>query len=151
MNGKKYRIYIDESGNPDLDSSDNPNHRFLSLAGVILDLDYVEATLHPDMEFIKKKYFSHHPDDPVIFHRSEMVRKKSFFNVLRDKTILKKFSKELFFYWLNGITLLLQFVLIKNIIRRHIPNGDTIHITIVWLFYWSVMFFFLKKNLLRVM
>ena len=28
----KYRIYIDETGNPDLDSSDNPNHRFLSLA-----------------------------------------------------------------------------------------------------------------------
>ena len=24
----KYRMYIDESGNPDLNSSDDPNHRF---------------------------------------------------------------------------------------------------------------------------
>ena len=34
----KYRIYIDEVGNPDLASSENPNHRFLSLTGVILEL-----------------------------------------------------------------------------------------------------------------
>jgi hypothetical protein len=25
----KYRIYIDEVGNPDLESCDDPNHRFL--------------------------------------------------------------------------------------------------------------------------
>jgi len=26
----KYCIYIDEVGNPDLESADNPNHRYLS-------------------------------------------------------------------------------------------------------------------------
>ena len=31
----KYRMYIDEVGNPNLGSSDNPNHRFLSLTGVL--------------------------------------------------------------------------------------------------------------------
>lgn len=36
----KYRIYIDEVGNSDLESSDDPNHRFLSLTGVILELGY---------------------------------------------------------------------------------------------------------------
>ena len=36
----KYRIYIDEVGNPDLESCDDPNHRFLSLTGVIVALDY---------------------------------------------------------------------------------------------------------------
>jgi hypothetical protein len=41
----KYRIYIDEVGNPDLASSDNPNHRFLSLTGVILELGHVEAVV----------------------------------------------------------------------------------------------------------
>ena len=40
----KYRIYIDEVGNPDLKSSDNPNHRFLSLTGVILELGYVQQS-----------------------------------------------------------------------------------------------------------
>ncbi len=59
----KYRIYIDEVGNPDLESSDNPNHRFLSLTGVILELGYVQSTVHPQMEELKAKYFRSHPDD----------------------------------------------------------------------------------------
>ena len=62
----KYRIYIDEVGNPDLDSSDNPNHRFLSLTGVILELGHIERVVHPQMEAIKAKFFRSHPDDPVI-------------------------------------------------------------------------------------
>ena len=62
----KYRIYIDEVGNPDLGSSDNPNHRFLSLTGVILELDYVQSILHPQMEKLKEKFFKSHPDEPII-------------------------------------------------------------------------------------
>ena len=68
----KYRIYIDEVGNPDLGSSDNPNHRFLSLTGIILELGYVKAVLHPQMEEIKAKYFNYHPDEPIVFHRKEI-------------------------------------------------------------------------------
>gem|GEM_PF-2254388 len=41
----KYRIYIDEVGNSDLGSSDNPNHRFLSLTGIIFELEYIETTV----------------------------------------------------------------------------------------------------------
>ncbi|HUT24239.1 MAG TPA: hypothetical protein VM492_07865 [Sumerlaeia bacterium] len=41
----KHRIYIDEVGNSDLESSDDPNHRFLSLTGVVLGLDYVGSTV----------------------------------------------------------------------------------------------------------
>ena len=47
IKGLKYRIYIDEVGNPDLESSDNPNHRFLSLTGIILELSHVESIVHP--------------------------------------------------------------------------------------------------------
>jgi len=71
--GMKYRIYIDEVCNPDLESSDNPNHRFLSLTGVVLELGHVESIVHPQMEALKAKYFRSHPDEPVIFHRKEMV------------------------------------------------------------------------------
>jgi len=35
----KYTMYIDEVGNSDLASSENPLHRFLSLTGVIVDED----------------------------------------------------------------------------------------------------------------
>ncbi len=91
----KYRIYIDEVGNPDLGSSDNPNHRFLSLTGVILDLRYVEAVVHPQMESLKAKYFRSHPDEPVIFHRKEMVNAKPPFEILKDREKLNQFDREL--------------------------------------------------------
>ncbi len=41
----KYRMYIDEVGNSDLNSSDNPLHRYLSLTGVIVGLGYVRDIL----------------------------------------------------------------------------------------------------------
>ncbi|MEW6375801.1 MAG: DUF3800 domain-containing protein [Thermodesulfobacteriota bacterium] len=91
----KYRIYIDEVGNPDLESSDNPNHRFLSLTGVVLELVHVESVVHPQMEALKRKYFRSHPDEPVIFHRKEMVNAKPPFECLRDPEIRKKFDYEL--------------------------------------------------------
>lgn len=92
---KKYRIYIDETGNPDLISSENLNHRFLSLTGVIFDLEYVKDILHPEMESLKSKFFNSHPDEPVIFHRKEMVNHKHPFEVLRDPEINRKFNEEL--------------------------------------------------------
>ena len=91
----KYRIYIDEVGNPDLESSDNPNHRFLSLTGVILELEYVESIVHPQMEALKAKFFRSHPDEPVIFHRKEMVNAKPPFECLKDPEIQKIFDREL--------------------------------------------------------
>ena len=91
----KYRIYIDEVGNPDLASSENPNHRFLSLTGVILELGYVEKAVFPQMETLKKTFFGSHPDDPIIFHRKEMVNAVPPFEILKDDTIKKRFDAEL--------------------------------------------------------
>jgi len=91
----KYRIYIDEVGNPDLESSDNPNHRFLSLTGVILDLMHVQNVVHPQLTEIKARYFHSHPDEPVIFHRKEMVNFKAPFECLREDRIRAQFDREL--------------------------------------------------------
>jgi len=91
----KYRIYVDEVGNPDLKSSENIDHRFLSLTGVIVDLNYVKHTLTPELEKLKVKYFDHHPDEPIIFHRKEMLKKKPPFSILKDSRIEIKFNKEL--------------------------------------------------------
>jgi len=91
----KFRIYIDEVGNPDLESSENPNHRFLSLSGVILELDYVQRVVHPQMENLKSRYFSYHPDEPVIFHRAEMVNALPPFQALKDSQLRQSFDDEL--------------------------------------------------------
>jgi len=88
---KKYRIYIDETGNSDLKSSDNPIHRFLTLTGVIISLDYVREVLHPEMESIKNDILGQHPDDPIIFHRKEIINRKYPFEKLRDIKIEKLF------------------------------------------------------------
>ncbi len=91
----KHRIYIDEVGNPDLGSSDDPNHRFLSLTGVIVDLGYVQSTLQPQMEALKAKYFHSHPDEPVIFHRKELVNARPPFEALLDSSTRSAFDQEL--------------------------------------------------------
>lgn len=45
----KYRMYVDEVGNSDIEGSDNPNQRYLSLTGVICELPHVEASIYPVM------------------------------------------------------------------------------------------------------
>ncbi len=91
----KYRIYVDEVGNSDLGSSQNPNHRFLCLTGVIVDLEYVRNTLFPQLEHLKAKYFDYHPDESIIFHRKELLKKKPPFTALHDNEVEKAFNLEL--------------------------------------------------------
>jgi len=91
----KYRMYIDEVGNPDLESSENPLHRFLSLTGVIINLQYVREILHPQMEGLKALYFGSHPDEPVILHRKELLNGKHPFQALRDPEVRSRFDGNL--------------------------------------------------------
>lgn len=91
----KHRLYVDEVGNPDLKSSDNEEHRFLCLTGIIIELEYVKEVIHPELEELKKDFFDSHPDDPIIFHRKELLKRKPPFSVLQDQMIEKKFNKKL--------------------------------------------------------
>lgn len=91
---KKHRIYIDEVGNPDLKNSDDLNHRFLCLSGVIFDLEYVLKVFQPQLERLKEKYFDHHPDEPTILHRKELVGKEGRFCVLKNPILEKSFNQE---------------------------------------------------------
>lgn len=91
----KNRLYVDEVGNPDLESSADENHRFLCLAGVIIELDYVSKVISPQLESLKVKYFSSHPDEPIILHRKELVRRKPPFTVLRDPEIERRFNEDI--------------------------------------------------------
>ncbi len=91
----RFRIYVDEVGNPDLESSSNPNHRFLSLTGVIIEMDHVKTTIFPEMEALKKEFFGFHPDEPVIFHRKEMINFRPPFEILILDEVRKKFDNRL--------------------------------------------------------
>lgn len=91
----KYRLYVDEVGNPDLGSSDKDDHRYLCLTGVAFNLGYVNDVLYPQIEKLKRDFFGSHPDDPIILHRKELIYKKPPFSVLKDPEVEKKFNKEL--------------------------------------------------------
>lgn len=91
----KYRMYIDEVGNSDLGASENPNHRYLSLTGVIIELRYVDRVVSPEMEKLKRKYFTYHVDDPLIFHRKDIVNKRKEYASLRDQMRESDFNKDL--------------------------------------------------------
>jgi len=91
----KYRLYIDEVGNSDLRASQNQNHRYLSLTGVIVSLDYVATDLHPRIEDLKGRYFGVHPDEHVILHRAELVNQRPPFQALQDPQIRAAFDAEL--------------------------------------------------------
>lgn len=88
-------MYIDECGNPGLDTSENPNHRFLSLTGIIIDLDYTSKIIHPQIEKLKIKFFNYHPDEPIVFHRKEMVNHLGPFISLKDDKIRANFDESL--------------------------------------------------------
>jgi hypothetical protein len=66
----EYRLYIDETGNPDLRASTNPNHRYLSLTGIAIRIEDAKTQLFPAFERIKTTYFGQTPGNPVVFHRS---------------------------------------------------------------------------------
>jgi hypothetical protein len=91
----KYRLYVDEVGNADLDSSDDPNHRFLSLTGVIIELDHVAQTVSPQLDTLKRTFFGAHPDDPIILHRKDIVNRRRPFDVLLDDRVRTDFDREL--------------------------------------------------------
>lgn len=77
-----------------LKSSENPNHRYLSLTGIIFELNYVKDVVNPSVENLKQKYFTYHPDEPVILHRKELVNKKYPFNTLQNKKIEDEFNAD---------------------------------------------------------
>jgi len=109
----KYRLYVDEVGNSDLGASNNPNHRYLSLTGVILELGYVQTTVFPQIEELKQRYFNSHPDEPIILHRKELVNKAPPFDSLRDPVVEQSFNQD-FLKLLND----LDYVVITVVIDK---------------------------------
>lgn len=90
-----YRLYIDETGNADLKASQDPNHRYLSLTGIVLHLDVVRDRLIPELQSIKHDIFGSDPDEPLVLHRKELVNKNYPFQALRDPSVETDFNVRL--------------------------------------------------------
>jgi hypothetical protein len=116
----KHRLYIDEVGNSDLGASANENHRYLSLTGVIMSLDYSRLTLQPTVEGIKTRYFKSHPDDPLILHRKDLVNQRPPFHALRDPELRRRFDDEVLALMRDGEYTVISVVIDKlNHLQQH--------------------------------
>jgi hypothetical protein len=90
----RYRLYLDESGDHVFRETEELAHRYLCLLGCwFRNPDYLE--FHEAIEALKSKYLPHHPDDPVILHREDMINARKAFKNLRDAAVRAEFDDAL--------------------------------------------------------
>jgi len=89
-----YRLHLDESGDHVYKVLDNPNHRFLCLLGCwFRNPEYLDFHARP--EAFKKAFLPHHPDDPPVLHREDIVNRRGHFKHLQDPAKAAAFDEEL--------------------------------------------------------
>jgi hypothetical protein len=133
----KYRLYVDEVGNSDMNASLNPVHQYLSLTGIVFELGYVEATVFPAVEGLKRTYFDSHPDDPIILHRKEIVHKNYPFAALRDEETRTAFDRDLLKLLNDLDCVVITVILDKMEYQQQYAHCDSILTVIVWRLCWS--------------
>lgn len=94
MTSKRYRLYIDESGDHTYSGIDEPEKRYLGITGVIFESEYYRNAFHQQFEDFKQKHFPHSPDEPVILHRKELIGRHGSFWRLRDINNEKAFNED---------------------------------------------------------
>lgn len=90
----RFRLYLDESGDHVYRETAETAHRFLCLlGGWFKNPDYIQ--FHESLENFKGRHFHHHPDNPVILHREDMINRRRVFKILQDDTKRAKFDEDL--------------------------------------------------------
>jgi len=87
----RFRLYIDESGDHVFRATGQPDHRFLCLLGCwFANPDYL--IFHDSLEKFKKHFFHHHPDEPVILHREDIINARGIFKILQNDSVRSAFD-----------------------------------------------------------
>jgi hypothetical protein len=90
----RFRLYMDESGDHVFRETTLISHRFLCLLGCwFRNPDYLR--FHASLEELKTHYLPHHPDDPVILHRDDMINARKAFKALRVPDKRAAFDQDL--------------------------------------------------------
>lgn len=91
---ERYRLYLDESGDHVYRDFSVLPHRFLCLLGCWFRTgDYL--WFQQALEKLKSAHLPHHPDEPVILHRDDMINARGAFKNLRDETRRTAFNRDL--------------------------------------------------------
>ncbi|MFN2384224.1 MAG: DUF3800 domain-containing protein [Gemmatimonadota bacterium] len=89
------RLYLDESGDHHRVHETDIAARYLGLVGVIVEETHYRE-LADRLEDLKRQHFPlHHPDNPVVLHRREVMDATGPFFPLQDTDRRQAFNKEL--------------------------------------------------------
>jgi hypothetical protein len=90
----RFRLYLDESGDHVFRDVIEPAHRYLCLLGCwFRNPDYLK--FHESLEQLKSGLLPHHPDDPVVLHREDMLNARKEFKALREPGVRKEWDEGL--------------------------------------------------------
>ena len=92
---KRYRLYVDESGDHTYYKLEDSTKRYLGLTGIFIETEYYRTTFQPEMERLKQEHFPHNPDEPVILHREDIINRRGPFWRLRDTEKEQAFNEDL--------------------------------------------------------
>jgi hypothetical protein len=109
---ERFRLYIDESGDHVYRMTDEISHRFLCLLGCWFRNPFY-LDFHKKIETLKLKYFNHHPDEPVILHREDIINRRKAFKVLQDEDVRRQFDDDL-----STLLLEAQFTVVAVVIDK---------------------------------
>lgn len=131
LNGKedlfsKYIVYVDESGDHNLQSID-PQYPIFVLAFCVFHKRHYSEVIVPALEKFKFNHFGH---DQVVLHENEIRRRTGQFNIFKSREHQLAFMKEL-----TDIIEFSNFVLIsatidKRELVKNNPEGNAYHIAL---------------------
>lgn len=91
--GLRYRMHVDESGNHHVTPEGlRGTCRYLGITGVVTESHTYRHRIQPALDLIRRRHFPCDPDEPLIFHRDDMVKKRGAFGVLRDDKRREQFD-----------------------------------------------------------
>src|SRR4051812_38023650 len=108
---RRFRLYIDESGNHKLGDS---CEQHLGLLGLIAPFDAYVSDFKPALLRIKREHFTDDPDSPVILHREEVAQKVGPFSVLADAVRRRDFNEDMVQFYREQ-----EYALVAVVIDKH--------------------------------
>lgn len=90
---RRYRLYIDESGDHTFKLADHDNHRYLGLLGIWFNVEAPYRSFAEALQSLKADIFGWHPDDSAIcLHRKDILERRKIFGRLRNEELNRRFE-----------------------------------------------------------
>lgn len=116
---RRYRLYIDESGDHTFSQVEDPIHRHLTLMGIWFEHYEAYPVFEASMLTFKDSIFGSRHDNPVILHRSDIIERRGPFHALADPRTSRRFDEGLLALTENSDYLVCAVVLDK---LTHMPK-----------------------------